>query len=120
MHCNKEASWVAAQGGQRPAMGRAENAQAAPILPQEIRQLLGKEPPPCHNGQDLAFWVERHALEVRLQLQHRAGNLVDLNPTCPAEISLQVDRITVRTDAISERLLGRLSAIRHQGGGRHG
>jgi hypothetical protein len=26
----------------------------------------------------------------------------------------------MRIDAINERLLGRLSAIRHQGGGRHG
>ena len=101
-------------------MGRAGDAQAVSILPEEIRQLLGKLPPAGHSRQLLAFWLERHALEDRLQLQHRAGDLVDLNPTCPADISLQVDRITMRIDAINERLLGRLSAIRHQGVGRHG
>jgi hypothetical protein len=35
-------------------------------------------------------------------------------------VSLRVDRLTMRIDAINERLLGRLSAIRHQGGGRDG
>ena len=85
-----------------------------------ILLLLGKLPPAGHSGQLLAFWLERHALEVRLELQHRAGAMVADHPLCPLAVSLRVDRLTMRIDAINERLLGRLSAIRHQGGGRHG
>jgi hypothetical protein len=120
MQGNKEASWVRPQGGQSPAMGRAGDALAVSILPQEIRQLLSKLPPAGHSRQLLAFWLERHALEVRLELQHRAGAMVADHPLCPLAVSLRVDRLTMRIDAINERLLGRLSAIRHQGGGRHG
>ena len=85
-----------------------------------ILLLLGKLPPAGHSRQLLAFWLERHALEVRLELQHRAGAMVAAHPLCPLAVSLRVDRLTMRIDAINERLLGRLSAIRHQGGGRHG
>jgi hypothetical protein len=46
--------------------------------------------------------------------------MVAAHPLCPLAVSLRVDRLTMRIDAINERLLGRLSAIRHQGGGRHG
>ena len=120
MHSNKKATVAGSHGGSCPAMGRAEDAQAAPILPQEIRQLLGKLPPDGLSRQFLAFWVERHALEVRLELQHRAGAMVAAHPLCPLAVSLRVDRLTMRIDAINERLLGRLSAIRHQGGGRDG
>ena len=120
MHSNKKASVGTNHGGSCPAMGRAGDAQAVSILPQEIRQLLGKLPPAGHSRQLLAFWLERHALEVRLELQHRAGAMVAAHPLCPLAVSLQVDRLTMRIDAINERLLGQLSAIRHQGGGRHG
>ena len=120
MQGNKEASWVPPQGGQSPAMGRAGDALAVSILPHEIRQLLGKLPPAGHSRQLLAFWLERHALEARLELQHHAGAMVAAHPLCPLAVSLRVDRLTMRIDAINERLLGRLSAIRHQGGGRHG
>jgi len=85
-----------------------------------ILLLLGKLPPAGHSRRLLAFWLERHALEVRLELQYRAGAMVADHPLCPLAVSLQVDRLTMRIDAINERLLGRLSAIRHQGAGRHG
>jgi hypothetical protein len=83
-----------------------------------ILLLLGKLPPAGHSRQLLAFWLERHALERQLELQHRAGALVAAHPLCPLAVSLQVDRLTMRIDAINERLLGRFSAIRQQGCGR--
>ena len=106
-------------GGSGPAGGRPYDTHND-NLPQEIRFLLGKLPPAGHSRQLLTFWLERHALEVRLELQHRAGAMVAAHPLCPLAVSLQVDRLTMRIDAINERLLGQLSAIRHQGGGRHG
>jgi hypothetical protein len=120
MYGNKKASWVLPHGGWNPAKGRSRDVLAAPILPQEIHNLLRRVPPHGHSYQLLSFWLERHALEGRLELQHRAGALVAAHPLCPLEVSLQVDCLTMRIDAINNRLLGRLSAIRHQGGGRHG
>ena len=110
MHSNKKASVGTNHGGSCPAMGRAEDAQAAPILPQEIRQLLGKLPPAGHSRQLLALWLERHALERQLELQHRAGALVDRHPACPVRISRRVDRITVRLDRIQQLLSNPLRA----------
>ena len=120
MYGNKKASWGGTHEGWSPAKGRSRDVLAAPILPQEIHCLLGKVPPLGHSHELLSFWLERHALEGRLELQHRAGAMVAAHPLCPLEVSLQVDCFTMRIDAINQRLLGRLSAIRHQGGGRHG
>ena len=110
MHSNKKATVAGSHGGSCPAMGRAEDAQAVSILPQEIRQLLGKLPPAGHSRQLLAFWLERHALERQLELQHRAGALVDRHPACPVRISRRVDRITVRLDRIQQLLSNPLRA----------
>jgi hypothetical protein len=91
-------------------MGRAEDAQAAPILPQEICRLLGKLPPQGHSYRLLGLWFERHALERQLELQHRAGALVDRHPACPVRISRRVDRITARLDRIQQLLSNPLRA----------
>jgi hypothetical protein len=81
------------------------------ILAHQIQQLLGKVPPAGHSYQLLSLWLERHALEGRLQLQHHVGDLADRFPDCPRPISLQVDRITLRIDSINA-LLNYLAAGR--------
>ncbi len=96
-------------GGSGPAEGRPYDTHND-NLPQEIRFLLGKLPPAGHSRQLLAFWLERHALERQLELQHRAGALVDRHPACPVRISRRVDRITVRLDRIQQLLSNPLRA----------
>jgi hypothetical protein len=94
-------------GGRGPA-GSRFNVTHAPILAQDVYSLLGKLPPAGHSHQLLNLWLERHALERRLELQHHAGTLIDRFPGCPTKASRQVDLITVRVDAITA-LLRRLA-----------
>ena len=79
-------------------------------LTEEILQLLGKLPPQGQSHRLLGLWFERHALERQLELQHRAGALVDRHPACPVRISRRVDRITVRLDRIQQLLSNPLRA----------
>lgn len=92
------------------ASARGRNGYGSqPNLAQQIQHLLGVVPPAGHSHQLLNLWLERHALERRLELQHQAGSVVDRFPTCPVQASRQVDLITVRIDAITA-LLGHLAA----------
>ncbi len=84
------------------------------ILAHQIQQLLGTVPPTGHSYQLLTLWLERHALERRLRLQHHVGYLIDRHPACSRFASLQVDRITLRIDSINA-LLGHLAARRQPG-----
>lgn len=94
-------------GGRGPASSRF-NVTHAPILAQDVYNLLGKLPPAGHSRRLLNLWLERHALERRLELQHRAGSLIDQFPGCPIQASQRVDRITLRADSITA-LLRRLA-----------
>ncbi len=95
-------------GGRGPVVSRF-NVTHLPIMAQDIYSLLGKLPPAGRSHQLLSFWLERHALERRLELQHHAGALIDQFPSCPVRVSRQVDRITLRVDSITA-LLSHLAA----------
>ncbi len=95
-------------GGRGPA-GSRFNVTHVPIMAQGVYNPLGKLPPAGHSRQLLNLWLERHALERRLELQHRAGTLIDRFPSCPTRASRRVDRITLRIDAITA-LLSNLAA----------
>lgn len=90
-------------GGRGPA-GNRFNVTHAPILAQDVYNLLGKLPPAGHSHRLLTCWLERHALERRLELQYHAGTLIDRFPGCPTQASRQVDQITLRKDSITALL----------------
>ena len=101
----------------KPAPGAANSGNGGQIHETRLGDdsvsillLLGKLPPAGHSRQLLALWLERHALERQLELQHRAGALVDRHPGCPVRISRRVDRITVRLDRIQQLLSNPLRA----------
>ena len=107
---NGRTPWAGGPGGGSGPAGCRPYDTHNDNLPQEIRFLLGKLPPQGHSHRLVAFWLERHALERQLELQHRAGALVDRHPACPVRISRRVDRITVRLDRIQELLSNPLRA----------
>ena len=85
------------------------------IFAHQVQQLLGRVPPAGHSHRLLTLWLERHALERRLELRHRVGGLIDLHPTCPRRVSLAVDRATLRIDSLNA-LLRHLAAAGGRGG----
>ncbi len=101
-------------GGHAPARHRAGFDSNHLILAHQIQRLLGTVPPAGHSYQLLRLWLERHALERRLQLQHHVGGLIDRHPTCPRCASLTVDRVTLRIDSITA-LLRHLAATSGRG-----
>jgi hypothetical protein len=83
---------------------RAGSGYASGIQAHQIQQLLGTVPPAGHSHRLLSLWLERHALERRLQLQHHVGGLIDRRPACDRFASLAVDRATLRIDSITALL----------------
>ena len=84
------------------------------IFAHQVKQLLGTVPPAGHSYRLLNLWLERHALERRLHLQHHAGGLIDRHPNCPRFASLAVDRATLRIDSLNA-LLRHLAGVGGRG-----
>jgi hypothetical protein len=95
---NEKTSRAAGPDGGRGPAGSRFSVTHAPIMAQGVCNLLGKLPPAGHSRQLLNLWLERHALERRLELQHHAGALIDQFPSCPTKASQRVDRITHGAD----------------------
>ena len=83
---------------------RAGSGYASGIQAHQIQRLIGTVPPAGHSHRLLSLWLERHALERRLQLQHHICGLIDRHPTCPRFASLAVDGATLRIDSITALL----------------
>lgn len=88
---------------------------SSPIFAHRVRRLLGRVPPAGHSHRLLTLWLERHALERRLELRHHVGGLIDRHPTCSRRVSLAVDRATLRIDSLNA-LLRHLAAAGGRGG----